>query len=150
MRTLKVLLLLTVIYQDFDRSETAFAVPEGVVKVQFSPRLLYRRKEGQLPVGLSPVGLVRILLNKLNLEHLKYKLIQAIALNSNELLFEMETYLLALEIVRAWNAQIEENELNAFAAEESDCNSVCVNNEFELTRTEMNFFKDPQIQLRQA
>lgn len=150
MRASVVLLVFVVLLQSLDRSVLA-SLPNGVDTVQLSPRLLYRKLKGQLTARQNAVDLARNLLNKLNLEHKIYKLNQAKILENNELLFEMQSYLDAIEVVRAWRRQIFENELSPVAAEKSkNCYSDCVNSDFELIQTERGFFNDVQLEFRIA
>ncbi|TDG46360.1 hypothetical protein AWZ03_007249 [Drosophila navojoa] len=125
--------------QGVDRG-VLLTLPNGIDKVQISPRLLYRKLDGQSMARRNAVDLARKLLIKLNLEHMIYNLNQAKIMENNKLLIEMQTYLQALAVVKAWNRQVLEND--------SSCGPVCVNSDYELVQTEMNFFNSNDIQYR--
>ncbi|KAH8360022.1 hypothetical protein KR093_010215, partial [Drosophila rubida] len=116
----------------------------GIDRIQLSPRLLYSRKDGgTMPINSTTIAVnwTRELLTKLGLPHLKSRLHQAKILEGNDgLLFEMQTYLYALEVKRAWDQQLSDYELYEELDRASmNCSSDCVNKDYELMQTELKF-----------
>lgn len=114
-----------------------------VEAVQLSPRLVYHKKFGDFTTTKDPVNWARELLLRLKLDHLKYKLQQAMLYDNNKLLFEMEDYLNAIEVVRKWNKSIADEDY-------ADVNSrqAGINDQYELTQTELSFFDNYRVQFR--
>lgn len=112
--------------------------------VQLSPRLVYHKKNGDFAITQDPVIWARELILKLKLDHLQYKLKQAMLYDKNKLLFEMEDYLNAIEVVDKWDKSITKND--DYSDEIVEVPGI--NDEYELTQTELCFFEDPKVQFR--
>ncbi|KAH8402570.1 hypothetical protein KR215_001179, partial [Drosophila sulfurigaster] len=124
---------------------SSYGFVNAIDRIQLSPRLLYSREDGNSSLYGSRTNAViwaRQLLDKLGLTHLKSKLVQAkIVEFTNELLFEMETYLYALEVKRMWDEKLEEIQYDEEADRKSmDCASDCVNKDYKLEQTEKKFW----------
>lgn len=147
MRTCQFVVALLLISQCFNSEAINVPVNLDKINLQLSPRLLYRRNIGyQSETHLDAVSWTRALLNKLSLNHLKYKLIQAKILDNNELLFEMQTYLNALEVKRTWDELLEEREMEM--DKDRNCDPVCVNQDYELKQTRVEFLENHMGQYR--
>lgn len=132
---LLVIVLMGEVYSGLIKTELSF-----VKGVQLSPRLVYHKKEGDFTATDDAVSWARELLYKLDLEHLRYKLMQAVFYDKNKLLFEMENYLMAIEVVNRWNRRLEDYD----EYPEDNCLKTCVNEDYELTQTELCFFKEKE------
>ncbi|EDW24212.1 GL23510 [Drosophila persimilis] len=113
------------------------------VRVQLSPRLLYRRKSGIQTDDTDPVGSVRVLLEKMELDHLNFEVVQAIEIPTYGLLFEMQSYDQAIEIATTWKRILRHNSEYGVVDTCPRGDSACVGPDFELQQTERDFFVGP-------
>lgn len=129
------------VYSGLIKTELSF-----IKGVQLSPRLVYHKKEGDFKGTDDAVAWARELLYKLDLDHLRYKLRQAVFYDKNKLLIEMENYLVAIEVVNRWNKRIQEYD----EYPEDNCSKTCVSEDFELTQTELCFFDEKEEKTTQS
>lgn len=129
------------VYSGLIKTELSF-----IKGVQLSPRLVYHKKEGDFTATDDAVAWARELLYKLDLDHLRYKLRQAVFYDKNKLLIEMENYLVAIEVVNRWNKRIQEYD----EYPEDNCSKTCVSEDYELTQTELCFFDEEEEKTTQS